>query len=396
MSKYCKLVCVDSSNKNKFYIMEEKNGVINIEYGRIDSSSRTDIKPTHKWDSIYKSKIKKGYNDVTDVVTVKIDNDTGDDVVLKDIKDSKVKRFIDLMQSYVKNLTTSTYSVSFKNVTAEQVKCAQQLLDNFENIDKKNIKLVNEKLIELYTIIPRKMNKVPNYLLPNISLDAHLEKEQDNIDAMSSQVEMYEKEKNKGKSTSKTVENRTVLDILGIDNMREVPNKVNELQYLINQVSSRNVIESVFELNKSSEDDLYDEYISKCRNKSSRMLIHGTRCSSVIPILEQGLKIRPSGNFQFSGKVYGNGNYFSEVVSKSLNYTGYDKDKILLVYEVHTGKPFTYDGWYKGNSFKLTYKNLKDRGFDSTYVKAGGGLLNSEIVSYHEHQNRIKYIIWLK
>lgn len=395
MSKYCKLVMVSPDNRNKFYIMEEKNGSIAIEYGRIDSSSRTDSKPMSHWSRIYNSKVKKGYKDVTDVVTVKVDNDSGEDVVLKDIKDSKVNRFISLMQAYVKNLTTSTYSVSFKNVTAEQVKRAQQILDDFENIDKKNVKLVNEKLVELYTIIPRKMNKVPNYLLPNITLDKHLEKEQDNIDAMSSQVEIYEKEK-ASKSSSKTVEERTLLDLLGIDHMAECPNKVDELQYLINQVSSRNKIEGVFELNKPFENNLYDKYVSNSTNKSSRLLIHGTRCSSVIPILEQGLKIRPAGNFQFSGKVYGNANYFSEVVSKSLNYTGYDKDKILLVYEVHTGNPFIYNGWYRGNSFTLNYKNLKDRGYDSTYVKAGGGLLNSEIVSYHEHQNRIKYIIWLK
>jgi hypothetical protein len=84
------------------------------------------------------------------------------------------------------------------------------------------------------------------------------------------------------------------------------------------------------------------------------------------------------------------------VVAKSLNYTGYDNDKVLLVYEVHVGNPFIYEGWYRGNSFELTYENLQKRGFDSTYVKAGNGLLNSEIVIYTENQYKIKYIIWLK
>ena len=58
--------------------------------------------------------------------------------------------------------------------------------------------------------------------------------------------------------------------------------------------------------------------------------------------------------------------------------------------------PFIYDGWYKGNSFTLCYGELQKRGFDSTYVKAGNGLLNSEIIAYNEEQYRIKYIIWLK
>jgi poly [ADP-ribose] polymerase len=155
-------------------------------------------------------------------------------------------------------------------------------------------------------------------------------------------------------------------------------------------------VEAIFELSKPEENQIFDGWVNKQSNKQTRTLIHGTRCSSVLSILKQGLKIRPSGNFQFSGKVYGNGNYFSEVVQKSLGYTGYDNDKILLVYEVHTGNPFVYDGWYRGNSFDLNYKELQKRGFDSTYVKAGNGLLNSEIIAYNEEQCRVKYIIWLK
>ena len=83
-------------------------------------------------------------------------------------------------------------------------------------------------------------------------------------------------------------------------------------------------------------------------------------------------------------------------MQKSLNYTGGDSDKVILVYEVHTGNPFTYDGWFRGNSFNLNYKELSSRGYDSTYVKAGHGLMNSEIIAYKEEQCRIKYIIWLK
>ena len=140
----------------------------------------------------------------------------------------------------------------------------------------------------------------------------------------------------------------------------------------------------------------FEDWMKDQKDKKTRILIHGTRCSSVIPILDIGLKIRPKGNFQFSGKAYGDGNYFSETVDKSLGYTGWEKDKILLVYEVHTGNPYEYDGWYRGNPFTLSYSELKKRGYDSTFVKAGNGLLNSEIIAYKEQQNRIKYILWLQ
>jgi poly [ADP-ribose] polymerase len=390
---------VTEANNNKFYIMEEKAGVIQIEYGRVDSTSTKLTKPLSQWNSIYKEKTKKGYKDVTDLVTEKVvETDEVDDTeVLSKLDEAKVNAFLDLMQKYTDGLVKNTYSVTYKSVTVEQVKKAQAILDEFDKINKKNEKLVNEKLIELYTVIPRKMGKVQYHLLPALDLDKALEKEQDNIDAMSAKVQMYDQEKANAKKnkTKKEKPKQTLLDVLGLSSMTEIKSN-SELKYLIDQVGGRTKVEAIFELSKPEENQIFDGWMGKQGNKQTRTLIHGTRCSSVLSILKQGLKIRPSGNFQFSGKVYGNGNYFSEVVQKSLGYTGYDNDKILLVYEVHTGNPFVYDGWYRGNSFDLNYKELQKRGFDSTYVKAGNGLLNSEIIAYNEEQCRVKYIIWLK
>ena len=399
MGKFCKLVMVTENNNNKYYSMTEKNGVIEIEYGRVDSTSTKLTKPLSQWNSIYKEKTKKGYKDVTDLVTEKVvETDEVDDAeVLSKLDEAKVNVFLDLMQKYTDGLVKNTYSVTYKSVTVEQVKKAQAILDEFDKLDKKNEKLVNEKLIELYTVIPRKMGKVQYHLLPALDLDKALEKEQDNIDAMSAKVQMYDQEKANAKKNKSKKEKpkQTLLDVLGLSSMTEIKSN-SELKYLIDQVGGRTKVEAIFELNKPEENQIFDGWMNKQTNKQTRTLIHGTRCSSVLSILKQGLKIRPSGNFQFSGKVYGNGNYFSEVVQKSLGYTGYDNDKILLVYEVHTGNPFVYDGWYRGNSFDLNYKELQKRGFDSTYVKAGNGLLNSEIIAYNEEQCRVKYIIWLK
>lgn len=390
---------VTEANNNKFYILEEKSGVIHIEYGRVDSTSTKLTKPLSQWNSIYKEKIKKGYKDVTDLVTEKVTDveETDDTEVLSKLDEAKVNAFLDLMQKYTDGLVKNTYSVTYKSVTVEQVKKAQAILDEFDKLDKKNEKLVNEKLIELYTVIPRKMGKVQYHLLPSLDLDKALEKEQDNIDAMSAKVQMYDQEKTNAKKnkTKKEKPKQTLLDVLGLSNMTEIKSN-SEIQYLIDQVGGRTKVEAIFALSKPEEDKVFGSWIDKQGNKSTRTLIHGTRCSSVLSILKQGLKIRPSGNFQFSGKAFGNGCYFSEVVQKSLGYTGYDNDKILLVYEVHTGNPFVYDGWYRGNSFPLEFNELKKRGFDSTYVKAGNGMLNSEIIAYNENQFRIKYILWLK
>lgn len=393
--QFVKLIMVTSENNNKFYEMSW-DGIspnFTVKYGRVESTAVTGSYSISDWDKKYNEKVKKGYKDVTHTVAVK-EAKTPTQAVISKTGDSLVDSFLDKMKAYTDNLVAKTYSVKYTNVTESQVLEAQSYLDDLNNLASKksrNTKDINDKLLELYTVIPRYMGNVKDYLVPAINLDRILEQEQDNLDAMESQVKMYKK----GTKKKTTKKDENLLEILGIT-MKE-SKSTKDIDYLLKQVpgTSRKV-KAVFEVVKSAEDKVFDGWLKNQGNKDTKTLIHGTRCTSVIPILEIGLKIRPKGNFQFSGKVYGDGNYFSEVVQKSLGYTGYDEDSILLIYEVHTGNPYVYDGWYKGNSFSLNYTELQKRGFDSTYVKAGNGLLNSEIIAYREEQCRIRKIIWLK
>lgn len=394
--KYCKLILVSGdANSNKFYEMTYSGGTtFTVKYGRVELTETTLSYPISQWDKKYREKVAKGYKDVTDMVSVEVnDGKKKDGLMLGKIADRKVEQFMKIMKAYTDNLVSTSYSVKADKVTQKQIDQAQTILDMLmmsgEKLQKNHSGL-NQFLIELYTIIPRKMSNVKNYLLPAVKLDDILEQEQDNLDAMASQVSMITPKKGDDKKT------QSILDTLGITMKETKPTK--EIQYLVDQCG-RGVgakIDTIFEVSNPKEDKIFNDWLSKQKNKQTRILIHGTKNTSVIPILEIGLKIRPKGNFQFSGKAYGDGNYFSETVQKSLGYTGWDTDKVLLVYEVHVGNPYVYDGWYRGNSFTLNYKNLQDRGFDSTFVKAGNGLLNSEIIAYREQQNRIKYIIWLK
>jgi poly [ADP-ribose] polymerase 2/3/4 len=396
--KFARLVMVTADNNNKYYEMTYDGGSnFNVKYGRIKSTAQACSYPISKWNTKYNEKVAKGYVDVTHTVSTTVDTtkDTKsktDD--LQKVEDAKVQEFLSLMKKYTDGLVAKTYTVKYDDVTQTQIDEAQDYINTLMKIDKKDVTLINSTLLKLYMVIPRYMGNVRNHLLPNINIDKVLQQEQDNLDAMASQVAMYTKKDDKKVDKKAKKQTKTLLDLLGIKSMKAAkPGK--DVEYLIKQLTGRK-IESYFELEKPSEDSRFNTWLAKQKDKTTRILIHGTKCTSVIPILEQGLKIRPTGNYQFSGKAYGDGNYFSEVCSKSLNYTGYDPDKILLVYEVHTGNPYTYDGWYRGNSFTLCYKELQARGFDSTYVKAGNGLLNSEIIAYNEEQSRIKYIIWLK
>lgn len=386
MKKYVKLICIEvndspsgrkAGQSNKFYEMIYEGGdVFTVNYGRVDVSKTTEIYLIKRWDEKYKDKIKKGYKDVTEFVAEKTN------VSLQKIGNEKLDELFSLLEKYQNNLISNTYSVKAQNITLAQIQEAQKLLDYllllYKNKAPEN--QINEELIKLYSIIPRYMSDVRACLLPIVNFNNLIEKEQDNIDAVKGFVEMN------------TTSSNTILQSLDIKaEWIENWENIEEIKYLTSQPLQEK-IKNVYRIEKESENKSFNSY-GEAKN---RILIHGTRCSSVLSILKSSLKIRPTGNFHYSGSVYGQGIYFSETMRKSLNYTGYDKDKFILVYEVKVGNPFVYEGWYTGNSFILNRENLKERGFDSTFVKAGNGLLNSEIIVYTENQQKLRYLIQLQ
>lgn len=392
MSKqYVKLIMVTPDNNNKFYEMTWEGGsTFTVNYGRVESTSTTITYPYSQWDKKYREKTAKGYKDVTKFISTEVTKSepkTKNDIGI--IDDKTIATFMKLMQSYTDDLVSDTYSVKAENVSQAQVDEAQSLIDKILALKNAKQKDTNDLLIELYTVIPRKMRNVKDNLLPLIDLKTTMAAEQNNLDAMASQVAAL-----KPKKADKTVKvaTKNILDRLGLT-MKEITGH-KDLDYLMKQIKgSGEKLKHIFEVSKPAEDKTFETWLGKQKDKRTRILIHGTQCTSVIPILQIGLKIRPSGNFQFSGKAYGNGNYFSEHLQKSLGYTSM-RDQIILVFEVHTGNPYVYSGWYTGNSFTLSYNELQKRGYDSTFVKAGNGLQNSEIIAYKEDQCRIKYIMW--
>jgi poly [ADP-ribose] polymerase len=414
--KYCKLIMVTAENNNKYYEMKEVNGSLEVTYGRVELTAIKKTYSMYKWDALLNSKKKKGYKDVTHLVATEVDdNPVVATIVPKDdgisgIQDKLVRDFITKMTGYTNTLVRKTYSVKADKVSQAQVDEAQIIIDALLKLDPaKNKKKINDLLLELYMTIPRYMSHTTRHLLPAIAskYNETLVQEQDNLDAMASQVHMIAKAKAKAKkaaakkkTTKKAPTKKTILDTMGVT--MEEGKVTKDIKYLIDQVKKasgyriRGVkVKGILTIDKPADNLVFDGWMGKQKDKTTRFLIHGTRCTSVIPIIETGLQIRPAGNFQFSGKAYGDGNYFSEVVDKSLGYVGYDTDKVLLVYEVHTGNPYVYQGWYRGNSFNLSYKELSKRGFDSTHVAAGNGLLNSEIIAYKEEQCTLRHIIWL-
>jgi len=121
-------------------------------------------------------------------------------------------------------------------------------------------------------------------------------------------------------------------------------------------------------------------------------LWHGTKASNLLSIFRKGLTIVPSGSSHTTGRMYGDGLYFSDVFTKALNYAttfwgGRDEGRyFVLLADVAMGCAYRPSDGYDRRS-------LPRPGYDSTFAEAGKATRNNEQIVYKESQARIRYLL---
>jgi poly [ADP-ribose] polymerase len=124
------------------------------------------------------------------------------------------------------------------------------------------------------------------------------------------------------------------------------------------------------------------------------LLWHGTRMFNVLSILKSGLIIPKSGgSYQITGRMFGDGIYFSDQSTKSLNYSyGFwdgnkrDNNCFMFMADVAMGKYHVPGGGYGMRQIPA--------GYDSCFAKAGtGGVRNNEMIVYRTSQANLRYLV---
>jgi poly [ADP-ribose] polymerase len=121
-------------------------------------------------------------------------------------------------------------------------------------------------------------------------------------------------------------------------------------------------------------------------------LWHGTQASNLLSILKSGFVILPSNAPFCTGRMFGNGVYFSDQSTKSLNYAyGYwsggrrDDNCFMFLAEVALGKSYVPDS--PGGRLPMP-------GFDSTFAQAGkSGVVNNEMIVYETSQINPRFLV---
>lgn len=381
MKSPIELVMVSDQNNNKYYRMVDNNdGNFTVYYGRVGGSEATETYPIYKWDTKYKEKIKKGYRDVSDL---KIESQQGE----YSFKGKGVEHFFRTFSKYTKDSVRGNYTIAVGSVTKAMLDEAQGIINHLIGLS--DVEKFNKHLLELYTVLPRRMSNVKDYLVrDDKGLDKLIAKEQDILDSLSSSV------------VTNVVESGQVFeDSFGIE-MEEVdcPQSIKDL---VTKTKSYGAdIYKVYKITHNTGQDKFNTWLEQQDNKNVELLFHGTRNPNVFSILKSGLLIRPTNAVSIAGDAYGSGIYHSAHFQKSLGYTGYDSDKIFFMQSVHMGNPYIYNGWYRDGKDisrnEMNYPSLKKKGYDSLFVRAGDGLQNSEYIVYNSQQTVTSYILWCK
>ena len=423
--RYAKLIHVSvdnglTSQSNKVYIMEElADGRIKCEYGRVGKSLVTEYKPSSKWDSVLKQKLSKakGYTDVTDLLAEPVVDETKPtDNKVDNVKDEIVRKLVDELMSFANKSIQRNYKVTQEAVSEQQVTAAQEIISNISALITigVDIKHINDMLLKLYTIIPRRMDNVKDHLFREISNDVSLtnaqrliDNEQSALDTMAGQVELIKQQREAAKKAAEAeaegkkeeVSEVTILDQMGLS--IEVENDTETLE-LIKKLMGPNVnqMKRVFKVVNNKTQKIFDKHMDKVEVKKKRLYWHGSRNENWFNILQTGLLIRPSGAVH-TGSMFGDGIYFADKAQKSIGYTslrgsywahGGDNKAFLALFDVHLGKQKEILH-HDSSCYRLSKKVLDSEGFDSVFAKGGADLRNNEFIVYNSAQCTVSHLI---
>lgn len=392
MGKVVKLICVSANNNNKFYDMAEDNGQLVVTYGRVGQSSTTHRYSMGKWDSLYRSKIKKGYKDVTSyrLEEVSIDFTT--------IADNAISAIVTELQALANRSVRRDYTVSSEAVTKAQVEEAQRLLDMLSVLldqGKLDTRRFDNTLLDLYQVIPRRMGNVRDHLL-SAGLDPKrlIVREQATLDVMEGQVRV-----NIAKRANTADDKKDILQAMGLDMQVAGPDDIKLIKKELGEISNR--FSRAFCITNTRTQKKFNDFVEKSRNKTTKLFWHGSRNENWWNILDSGLILRPT-NAVITGHMFGHGLYFTDKAKKSYGYTscrgsywarGAADKGFMSLYNVHLGRTLTYrrhESWM----YSLTKSKLEERGrYNSLTALGGADLYNNEFVIYDEHQCTVKYLV---
>ena len=394
------LIFVSADNHNKYYNLFPEGDRFKVQYGRVDSTKTEQYYPISKWESQIKSKLKKGYVDVTNLKKDLVEeiSSANPESPYREIENEAVRLIVEKLQSLARDTIRKNYTVKASAVTHDMVDAAQKIIDELAN-NSSTVDEFNANLLKLFTVIPRKMGDVRNYLADKTDDFAKIiTKEQDLLDVMRGQI--YVRPEIEPESTVEKKQ-QTILEELGLIMEETTRDDIALIKTLMNESADK--FKKAWRVTNLKTQARFDKFVADNNIKDTRLLFHGSRSENFWSIMKTGLVLRPT-NAVITGKMFGYGVYYAPKCAKSIGYTslsgsywahGGNNTAYMAIFDVAYGTPYdvyNFDSKY----YNLDYNKLQQfkQGANCLHAHADRGMLrNDEIVVYKEDQMTIKYLI---
>ena len=390
-----------SANNNKYYKQIPHGDTWTAEYGRIGSSSQKREYPMSQWNSKYNEKIRKGYVDQSDLVEDLIQVQKPKQSEYKEIENKVIAEIVDRLQEMAKQAISDNYTISSNKVTQAMVDEAQEILSGL--LDIPDVDTFNDMLLKLFTVIPRRMGNVKDYLVKSTEDFAKIiQREQDLLDVMRGQV-VQKQIMDDTKDNDDNKNENTILEQLGLEFDECNDKDIAVIKDALGSCADR--FYKAWKVKNIKTQERFEKFIKENNIKNTKLLFHGSRNENWWSIINTGLVLKPT-NAVITGKMFGYGIYYAPKARKSLGYTSLDgsywvrgnsKSGFMALMDVAYGKPYdvySFDSKY----YNFNYDRLQEacNGANCLHAHEGSMLRNDEIIVYKEDQCTIRYLIELR
>ncbi len=291
------------------------------------------------------------------------------------------------------DVASGTFTTPLGIVTPDAINEARNLLVSIEKHLKNDWKDENEtnNVISKYLrLIPQKIHG--RLEIAKIFPDAEsIRKQSDILDSLEASYNAVTKDPKKPTVKAKEEKVFSLKLTLADDKELEAIRRLYKKTYNTIHSSSRLEVKKVYIVEIPPMAETFETKKKRMKDPNVMRLWHGTKSANLLSILKNGLKISPPSTAGITGKMFGNGIYFSDQSTKSLNYaSGYwdgsrSDECFMMLCDVAMGKHYTP---------RSSSERLPRTDHDSTFAKAGqSGVMNNEMIVYNENQVNIVRLV---
>lgn len=403
-------------NNNKFwYGKVYDDATVHLNWGRVGAKGQTKVKEFYGQyeaeDFLSKKeteKSRKGYkplNVIGEGETVEVTTSTSTlATIAKDqirTDSSLITKLIDYFtQANIHNITTATggqitfngsvFQTPLGIVTQDAIDRASNVLSGIGSLvaNQDYGYSMEDKTNEYLMLVPQNIGMRKLDVRSFFGSLADVQKQQSIVDSLQASLDSLKTAQDASQDDAKVfdVDITLVKDDSVLDRIKRLYKRTRQTIHSCNGLR----VKKVYEIDIASVREAFEQGKSVGNVKE---LWHGTRVCNILSILQKGLIIPPANSSHCTGRMFGNGLYFSDQSTKALNYSyGYwgggssDTNCFMFLADVAMGKAYSPSNRYS--------KSFPVAGYDSTNVKGGNaGVYNNEMIVYKTNQVNLKYLV---